>query len=187
MLSDIIKAVFGGQPWNAARAPSSAPLFVAPEELLHRLRRVAAERGTLMAAVIREALEKEAASHRPKSKSLGIGASGLRHFTPNRGRGLRVAAVALILDTGPLYAALDRTDASTGSRAIWSTQLQTTRGSLETTTRLVPKRTPMLADTGRRCFWVGSDPLMIAYHDDEWGTLCHDERKLFELLMLGVN
>jgi DNA-3-methyladenine glycosylase I len=38
-----------------------------------------------------------------------------------------------------------------------------------------------------RCFWVGDDPLMIAYHDREWGTPCHDDRKLFELLMLDVN
>jgi hypothetical protein len=50
--------------------------IVAPEELLHRLRRVAAERGTSVAAVIREALEEKAASHRPKPRSLGIGASG---------------------------------------------------------------------------------------------------------------
>ena len=38
-----------------------------------------------------------------------------------------------------------------------------------------------------RCLWVGDDPLMIAYHDQEWGTPCHDDRKLFELLMLDVN
>ena len=38
-----------------------------------------------------------------------------------------------------------------------------------------------------RCFWVGDDPLMIAYHDQEWGTPCHDDRRLFELLMLDVN
>jgi DNA-3-methyladenine glycosylase I len=44
-----------------------------------------------------------------------------------------------------------------------------------------------LPEPHQRCFWVGSDPLMIAYHDDEWGTPCHDDRKLFELLMLDVN
>jgi DNA-3-methyladenine glycosylase I len=38
-----------------------------------------------------------------------------------------------------------------------------------------------------RCFWVGTDPLMMAYHDEEWGTPCHDDRRLFELLMLDVN
>jgi DNA-3-methyladenine glycosylase I len=35
-----------------------------------------------------------------------------------------------------------------------------------------------------RCPWCGSDPLYVAYHDDEWGVPCHDERKLFEFLLL---
>ena len=35
-----------------------------------------------------------------------------------------------------------------------------------------------------RCSWVGSDPLYIAYHDEEWGLPLHDDRKLFELLIL---
>lgn len=35
-----------------------------------------------------------------------------------------------------------------------------------------------------RCGWAGSDPLMIAYHDDEWGQPCHDDRALFERLTL---
>ncbi len=35
-----------------------------------------------------------------------------------------------------------------------------------------------------RCWWAGSDPLLRAYHDDEWGTPTHDERALFELLVL---
>jgi DNA-3-methyladenine glycosylase I len=35
-----------------------------------------------------------------------------------------------------------------------------------------------------RCEWAGSDPLMVSYHDDEWGRACHDERALFELLIL---
>src|SRR3954470_23006573 len=39
----------------------------------------------------------------------------------------------------------------------------------------------------QRCFWVGQDPLMIAYHDDEWGVPCHDDRELFERLMLEAN
>lgn len=47
-----------------------------PEELLKRLRLIAAERRTSMAALIREALEEKAGSHRPKPKSLGIGDSG---------------------------------------------------------------------------------------------------------------
>jgi predicted transcriptional regulator len=47
-----------------------------PEELLKRLRLMAAERGTSMAALIREALADTAARHRPRPRSLGIGASG---------------------------------------------------------------------------------------------------------------
>lgn len=35
-----------------------------------------------------------------------------------------------------------------------------------------------------RCSWVNDDPLYIAYHDEEWGRPLHDDRKLFELLML---
>ena len=35
-----------------------------------------------------------------------------------------------------------------------------------------------------RCAWAGTDPLMVAYHDDEWGTPTHDDRALFELLTL---
>jgi len=35
-----------------------------------------------------------------------------------------------------------------------------------------------------RCPWCGEDPLYVAYHDQEWGVPCHDDRKLFELLIL---
>jgi DNA-3-methyladenine glycosylase I len=35
-----------------------------------------------------------------------------------------------------------------------------------------------------RCGWCGSDPLYIAYHDHEWGVPLHDERRLFEMLLL---
>ncbi len=41
-----------------------------------------------------------------------------------------------------------------------------------------------MADERGRCSWAGSDPLMIAYHDEEWGVPCHDDRELFERLML---
>jgi DNA-3-methyladenine glycosylase I len=36
----------------------------------------------------------------------------------------------------------------------------------------------------RRCGWAGSDPLYVAYHDREWGVPVHDERRLFEFLLL---
>ena len=35
-----------------------------------------------------------------------------------------------------------------------------------------------------RCWWCGDDPLMIAYHDEEWGVPVHDDRVLFEFLTL---
>jgi DNA-3-methyladenine glycosylase I len=35
-----------------------------------------------------------------------------------------------------------------------------------------------------RCSWCGSDPLYVAYHDDEWGRPERDPHRLFELLML---
>src|SRR5436190_11152434 len=35
-----------------------------------------------------------------------------------------------------------------------------------------------------RCFWCGTDPLYVAYHDDEWGVPEYDSRALFEKLLL---
>jgi DNA-3-methyladenine glycosylase I len=40
-----------------------------------------------------------------------------------------------------------------------------------------------------RCWWSGAaaerpDPLMVRYHDEEWGTECHDDVELFERLAL---
>ena len=35
-----------------------------------------------------------------------------------------------------------------------------------------------------RCTWAGDDPLMVAYHDEEWGVPVRDDRRLFELLTL---
>jgi DNA-3-methyladenine glycosylase I len=36
----------------------------------------------------------------------------------------------------------------------------------------------------KRCQWAGSDPLYIEYHDKEWGVPVHDDRKIFEMLVL---
>jgi len=36
----------------------------------------------------------------------------------------------------------------------------------------------------KRCAWGSSQPLMIEYHDTEWGVPLHDEQKLFEFLVL---
>jgi DNA-3-methyladenine glycosylase I len=35
-----------------------------------------------------------------------------------------------------------------------------------------------------RCTWPGNDTQMLAYHDEEWGTPLHDDRKLFEFIVL---
>jgi DNA-3-methyladenine glycosylase I len=37
-----------------------------------------------------------------------------------------------------------------------------------------------------RCPWCLSHPLMIAYHDTEWGVPLHDDRKLYEFLVLDA-
>lgn len=37
-----------------------------------------------------------------------------------------------------------------------------------------------------RCSWPGADPLMIKYHDEEWGVPCHDDLKLFEYIVLDT-
>ncbi len=36
----------------------------------------------------------------------------------------------------------------------------------------------------KRCPWPADDPLMIAYHDTEWGMPLHDDRKLYEFIVL---
>jgi len=40
------------------------------------------------------------------------------------------------------------------------------------------------SEMGERCGWCGSDPLYVAYHDDEWGMPERDSRALFEKLTL---
>lgn len=35
-----------------------------------------------------------------------------------------------------------------------------------------------------RCWWCGTDPLYVAYHDEDWGRPVRDERELFEKLIL---
>jgi DNA-3-methyladenine glycosylase I len=35
-----------------------------------------------------------------------------------------------------------------------------------------------------RCPWVNQDPMMINYHDKEWGVPVHDDNLLFEFLIL---
>lgn len=35
-----------------------------------------------------------------------------------------------------------------------------------------------------RCAWCGTDPLYVRYHDEEWGVPLHDDRRLFEAIVL---
>ncbi len=36
----------------------------------------------------------------------------------------------------------------------------------------------------QRCEWVGNNEIYIKYHDEEWGVPVHDDRQLFEKLIL---
>jgi len=38
----------------------------------------------------------------------------------------------------------------------------------------------------QRCPWVNDNPLMIKYHDEEWGTPLYDDQKLFEFMILDA-
>lgn len=45
----------------------------------------------------------------------------------------------------------------------------------------------MSEENKRRCSWVNlANPKYVAYHDYEWGVPCHDDRKLFEALLLEM-
>ncbi len=39
---------------------------------------------------------------------------------------------------------------------------------------------------GSRCGWANANDLMVEYHDREWGVPVHDDRKLFEFLVLDA-
>ena len=41
-------------------------------------------------------------------------------------------------------------------------------------------------NTRSTCSWPGNDPLMIAYHDREWGVPVHEDRKHFEFFVLDL-
>ena len=43
---------------------------------------------------------------------------------------------------------------------------------------------PPLVEDKKRCAWPGTDPVLVAYHDEEWGVPVHDDRVLFEFLIL---
>lgn len=41
-----------------------------------------------------------------------------------------------------------------------------------------------MTKSDNRCPWPGDDPIYIAYHDKEWGVPVHNDKKLFEFLLL---
>src|SRR6187402_1982306 len=49
---------------------------------------------------------------------------------------------------------------------------------------MAARKTAVPARDKVRCWWCGVDPLMIAYHDGEWGVPVYDDRVLFEFLLL---
>src|SRR2546425_10528874 len=51
-------------------------------------------------------------------------------------------------------------------------------------TTVVPMKNQAPLANKKRCTWSGTDPLFIAYHDEEWGVPLHDDRVLFEFLVL---
>ena len=42
----------------------------------------------------------------------------------------------------------------------------------------------MMQQERSRCGWCGSNPVYLDYHDREWGVPAHDDRHLFEMLVL---
>jgi DNA-3-methyladenine glycosylase I len=51
-------------------------------------------------------------------------------------------------------------------------------------TAATKKRPSKAARELERCAWPGQDPLYLAYHDREWGVPVHNDRRLFEFLVL---
>ncbi|MEI6576174.1 MAG: DNA-3-methyladenine glycosylase I [Bacteroidota bacterium] len=43
-----------------------------------------------------------------------------------------------------------------------------------------------MTEKRQSCSWPSNDPLMIEYHDTEWGLPLHDDRKLFEYMVLDA-
>src|SRR6185312_9966522 len=74
-----------------------------------------------------------------------------------------------------------RPNATQTDRILWHTEHQRECGC-----RPVPKALAEIVNPPERvrCGWAGSDPLMIRYHDAEWGVPSHDARHLFEMIIL---
>ncbi|KAK8706739.1 hypothetical protein V6N13_057816 [Hibiscus sabdariffa] len=82
--------------------------------------------------------------------------------------------------------------ASTGGRLIRSNSARTRRKPYLSSPRSVVSDGGLDSPPGgshqwKRCAWVtpNTDPSYIAFHDEEWGVPVHDDKKLFELLVLA--
>jgi DNA-3-methyladenine glycosylase I len=62
--------------------------------------------------------------------------------------------------------------------------LAAARGFPDNPARRSVREEALIDDRIVRCGWAGSDPLYVAYHDQEWGVPLRDERALFEMLIL---
>uniref|UniRef100_A0A0E0KA42 Uncharacterized protein n=1 Tax=Oryza punctata TaxID=4537 RepID=A0A0E0KA42_ORYPU len=61
-------------------------------------------------------------------------------------------------------------------------------GTVSSARRRSPPPSPVSPELGKtRCSWItaNSEPLYVAFHDEEWGVPVHDDQKLFELLTLS--
>uniref|UniRef100_A0A0E0CWQ1 Uncharacterized protein n=2 Tax=Oryza meridionalis TaxID=40149 RepID=A0A0E0CWQ1_9ORYZ len=61
-------------------------------------------------------------------------------------------------------------------------------GTISLARRRSPPPSPVSPELGKtRCSWItaNSEPLYVAFHDEEWGVPVHDDQKLFELLTLS--
>ncbi len=50
--------------------------------------------------------------------------------------------------------------------------------------KVINNRASSIQQPVTRCAWAGNDPLYQKYHDEEWGVPVHDDRRLFEMLIL---
>jgi DNA-3-methyladenine glycosylase I len=56
--------------------------------------------------------------------------------------------------------------------------------TVETSPAALRSRDDTVVAKVQRCPWPGEDPLYVEYHDREWGVSSHDDRHLFEMLIL---
>jgi DNA-3-methyladenine glycosylase I len=75
---------------------------------------------------------------------------------------------------------------SDAERIAWHLDHRDRCGCRPVPTKLLQKiRMRDAVDDGRpRCAWATSDPLYVRYHDEEWGKPSHDDRHLFEMIIL---